>query len=126
MAIDQINISTPSNLIEFTDTAMGAIVDGIKSSSAKVYSVVADNSLNVLPSYVKLYNVGSGGVTVGTTSSDEVILVPASSLVTVVYFTGASPGKVFGTALSAACTTAGGTGGSSSPASSVVVSISYV
>lgn len=126
MSISQINVSSPSNEIIFTDTSMGSTVDGIKSSSAKVYSVTIDNTLNGVPSYVKLYNVVSGSVTVGTTSPDEVILVPASSSVTATYFTGAAPGKTFGTALSAACVTTGGTAGVSSPASSVQVSVNYV
>ena len=127
MAIDQINISTPSNLIVFTDTVMGNAVDGIKSSSARVYSVVVDNSANGgAASYVKLYNVASGSVTVGTTAPDEVIYVPAGAIVTRLYFTGAVFGVVFGTALSAACVTTAGTAGSTSPSSAVIVTVNFV
>src|ERR1700693_4941563 len=96
MAIDQVNISTPTNLIEFTDTSMGSTIDGIKASSAKVYSVIVDNSLNGgAATYVKFYNLASGSVTVGTTAPDEIIFVPGGATVTVTYFTGASQGKRF-------------------------------
>jgi hypothetical protein len=46
VAIDQVNISTPSSLISFTDSTMGNSVDGVKSSSARLYSVLVDNSAN--------------------------------------------------------------------------------
>jgi hypothetical protein len=126
MAITQINISSPANEILFTDTVMGNAVDAVKASSAKVYYITIDNSANGAVSYVKLYNVASGSVTVGTTAPDEVIYVPGNSIVTVPYYTGAAPGKTFGTALSAACVTAGGTAGVTSPSSPVIVTISYV
>ena len=125
MAISTINVSTPSNEIIFNDSAMGNSADGIKSGSALVYSVTADNSLNGSAVYVKLYNLASGSVVVGTTAPDQIILVPGSSVVTQTYFTGATPGVTFGTALSAICVTAGGTAGSTSPSSSVSVTVNY-
>jgi hypothetical protein len=127
MAISQVEIASPAGLFVFTDTAMGATADGIKSSSARVYSVSIDNSANLgAVAYVKLYNLASGSVTVGTTSPDEVIYVPAATIITQYYFTIAVAGKVFGTALSAACLTTGGTAGATPPTNPVVVSVSYV
>jgi hypothetical protein len=126
MAITQITVASPSAEVIFTDTAMGGTADGIKSSSALVYNVQVDNSLNGAASYVKLYNVASGSVTVGTTVPDMVLLVPANKVETYIFSTSASPGLTFGTALSAACTTAGGTSGNTSPSSSVIVSVTYV
>src|ERR1700676_2991024 len=106
---------------------MSATIDGIKASSAKVYSVLVDNTLNgAAATYVKLYNLASGSVTVGTTAPDEIIFVPGGALVTVTYFTGAAQGKTFPVGLSAAAVTTGGTAGITSPASSVVVSVNYV
>jgi|SRR6185369_16219985 len=126
MAVTQITVASPSGQIQFTDTAMGGTADGIKASSALVYSIVIDNSANGgAASYVKLYNVASGAVTVGTTSPDEVIYVPAGKIVTVYYFDSATPGKTFGTALTAACVTTGGTAGTTSPVSSVKVTVNY-
>jgi len=106
---------------------MGNAVDAIKASSAKVYSVTIDNSANGgAASYVKLFNLAAGSVSLGVTSPDEVIFVPAGAVVTVSYFTGAVPGKTFASALSAACVTTGGTAGSTSPVSPVVVTVEYV
>lgn len=126
MAITQIPIQTPVNIVEFNDPSMGNSADAIKSSSAVVYYIFADNSLNASPTYVKLYNLASGSVTVGTTVPDEVIYLPASSRITHILYTNSIPGKTFGTALSACAVTAGGTAGSTSPSSSVPVTIVYV
>lgn len=127
MAVSQVNVSTPSNEIVFQDTSMNNAVDGVKASSAVVYSVVIDNSANSgAASYVKLYNLASGSVTVGTTAPDEIIYAPAGAIVTAIFKTSAAGGKTFGTALSACCVTTGGTAGNTSPSSSVVVTINYV
>lgn len=127
MAITQVTVATPAGEITFTDTAMGNSADAVKASSAKVYWLSVDNSANGgAASYVKLYNLAQGSVTVGTTAPDEVIYVPAGAVITHLFSTGAAPGKTFGTALSACCVTSGGTAGSSSPSSSVIVSINYV
>lgn len=127
MAQTQVNFATPAGIIAFTDSAMGAAVDAVKASSATVYSVLIDNTLNGgAASYVKLFNLASGGVVVGTTAPDEVIFVPGGAKITHLLFTGATPGKVFATALSAICVTTGGTGGVTGPVSSVPVTINYV
>jgi hypothetical protein len=126
VAITQVVVASPSAETIFSDTAMGSTVDAVKASSAKVYWMTVDNSANGAPSYVKLYNLASGSVTVGTTSPDEIIYVPSSAVITHVFSTGAAPGKTFGTALTAACLTTGGTAGVTAPSSSVIVSIAYV
>lgn len=125
MAVTQVTIATPANQSVFTDTAMGATADAIKASSTVVYYITIDNSANGAASYVKLFNLAAGSVTVGTTVPDEVIYVPASGKVLQNYFSTAAPGKTFGIALSAACVTVGGTTGNTAPSSSVVVSIIY-
>jgi hypothetical protein len=126
MALTTVNIATPAAESIFTDTAMGSTVDAVKASSALVFSVLVDNSANGgAASYVKLWNVASGSVTVGTTAPDEVIYVPAGARITHVFYTSAAVGKTFGTALSAACVTTGGTGGVTAPASAVVVTINF-
>ena len=127
MDIPTVNVSSPAVEGVYTDTALGNSADGIKASSAKRYAVTADNSANGgAASYVKLYNLASGAVAVGTTVPDEVIYVPAGAVVNRTYWTGAAPGVTFGTALSMACLTAGGTAGVTSPSSSVVVSVNFV
>lgn len=127
MAITTINVSTPTNQFVFQDTAMTHAIDGIKASSALLLSVKVDNSANSgAASYVKLYNLASGSVTVGTTAPDEILYIPASAVVTRQYWTGANFGVTFGTALSAACVTAGGTAGTVDPSNSVIVTVEYV
>jgi len=126
VAISTVNVASPSSEKVYNSTAMGNTIEGIKASSALVYSVIVDNTLNASATYVKLYNLASGSVTVGTTVPDEVILVPASVIVTHVMYTGAAAGKTFGTALSAAAVTAGGTAGVTSPSSAASVTVTYV
>jgi len=126
MAITQIELATPAGLFAYTDTAMGNSADAIKASSAKVYSVFVDNSANIAATYVKLFNLAGGSVVVGTTAPDEIIYVPAGVVIEQFFFTGAAPGKTFGTALSAFAVTTGGTAGSTSPSSSAIVTVNYV
>jgi hypothetical protein len=127
MAITQIQVQTPANEFLFTDTAMGNSADAIKASSALVYYLFIDNSANAgAPTYVKLYNLASGSVVVGTTVPDEVIYVPAAVKITHILWTGSLPGKTFNVALSAVAVTTGGTAGTTSPVSSVPVTVSYV
>ncbi|SRR6266550_671871 len=126
MAITQVNVSTPAVEIIYNDTAIGSALDAIKASSAKLYYVIIDNSLNVAATYVKLFNVASGSITLGVTAPDEIIYAPASSIITHMFFTSAAPGKTFATALTAAAVTTGGTAGTTPPSSSVVFTASYV
>jgi hypothetical protein len=127
MAITRVNIASPAVEIVYSSSAMGTTVEGVKASSAVVFSIIIDNTANSgAATYVKLYNLASGSVTLGTTVPDEVIYVPAGVIVTHVLYTGATPGKTFGTALSAAAVTAGGTAGVTAPSSSTVVTINYV
>jgi hypothetical protein len=127
MAISTINISSPANEIVYSSSAMGGTVEGIKASSATVFSLIVDNTGNgAAATYVKLWNAVNGSVVIGTTSPDEVVYVPAASVVTHVMYTAAATGKVFGTALSAAAVTAGGTAGVTAPSNPVRVTINYV
>jgi hypothetical protein len=126
MAITQVNVSTPTNEILFTETNLGNIVDAVKATSTKVYWIQIDNSANVAASYFKAWNATSGSITVGTTVPDLVILVPASSIISFPFFTAAVPGVTFATAFSIACLTTGGTAGTTSPASAVSCTVSYV
>jgi hypothetical protein len=127
VSITQVPISTPSSIFEFTDTAIGNTADAIKSSSAVLYWLLIDNSANAgAATYVKLYNLAAGSVTVGTTVPDEVVYCPASSRITHVFYTNNAPGKTFGTALSACAVTTGGTAGTVAASSSVIFTAVYV
>lgn len=127
MAITQVQVPTPAGLTIFTDTAMGAAADAVKSSSAILNWAIIDNSANGgAASYVKLFNLAAGSVVLGTTVPDEVIYVPGGAVIPVVYFTKSALGKTFNTALSAACVTTGGTVGTTPPVSAVIVTLSYI
>jgi hypothetical protein len=126
MAITQVNVSSPSNEIIFSDTAISNAVDAVKASSAKLFWLTVDNTLNVAASYLKLYNVASGSVTVGTTAPDMIIYCPPSVITYVNFGTGVAPGITFGTALTAACVTTAGTAGNTGPSSNVTATLSYV
>lgn len=127
MAITLVEVQTPSGLSQYTDTAIGNSADGVKSSSAVLYSVLCDNSANGgSVSYLKIFNVASGSVVVGTTAPDEIIYIPAGAVITHFLYTGSVPGKTFGTALSACCVTTGGTAGSVAPSSPVKATFNFV
>lgn len=126
MRTSQVNVSSPSNEIIFTDTSMGWSVDAINSTSTIVYSVSVDNSLNPgAASYVKLFNLDSDLVSVGSTAPDEVIYAPPGTITVQIFATGAAPGKTFDSAVSACCVNVGGTEGFNSPANPVAVIVSY-
>lgn len=124
--ITQIVTQTPVGETLFTDTSIGNTVDSVKASSATLLYLTVDNTANVQSSYLKLFNLASGSVIVGTTSPDDVIFVAGGAIVTLVYQTKANPGKLFGTALSACCTVTGGTGGTTAPSSNVILTAAYL
>jgi hypothetical protein len=102
------------------DTSVTGTYVAAKASSATLYELELDNSANAAASYFKIYNTGAP--TVGSTVPDWVVMVPASTSRTLVV----PSGLVFGTALSYACTTAGGTSGSTSPSSAFALKMVYV
>jgi len=97
MAITTVDISTPSALIEYTNTDLDEVKAGIKSSSTVVHSIDIDNP-NGAAVFFKMWNVAVGSVTVGTTAADAVLLIPASTRL-VIPLPG---GWTFGTALTVA------------------------
>lgn len=126
MAITQIVVASPPVETLYSDTNIGNTVDAIKASSGTLLYVTIGNTANVSASYVKICNLASGSVTPGTTPPDECIYVPGGATVTQTFFTGASPGKVFGTALSAFCVTTPGTGGTTAASSPVTATFAFV
>ena len=124
MSISVIPISTPANMFEYNDSAMGNSADVVKASSTLIYWLQATNS-TVSAIYVKLANAASA--TPGTTAPDVCLLVPASSTQTFVFNAGTSlPGITFGTGLTAWCVTGAAASSNTSPASNCPVTIAYV
>ena len=117
MSVSNIPLLTGASLL--IETAAGAAVTA-KASSAILYELELDNTLNAAASFFKIFNTAS--VTLGTTVPDWVIMIPASVSRTMVI----PSGVTFGTALTYAATTAGGTSGSTVPTSNFAVKMVYV
>lgn len=117
MAISNLGQLTNGQL--FIDTANTSTAVTIKATSATLYELELDNTANAAASYVKFYNTGT--VTVGTTVPDAILMVPASTKITLVF----PGGTVFGTALSVATVTTGGTAGATGPVTAITVKAVY-
>lgn len=118
MSVSNVAILSGASLFTDTSNANSAVV--AKASSTVLYELELDNTANGAASYCKAYNTGT--VVVGTTVPDLVVMVPASTKITMVW----PAGVTFGTALSFATTTAGGTTGSTSPSSAFAMKAVYV
>jgi len=122
MAITQTALADLASSFIFTDTDNAATIAGVKSASTVVHAIDIDNTANSATTFVKLYNVASGSVTVGTTAPDMILPIPASTRSSFII----PGGLTFATALSVASVTTGGTAGTTGPTSDVVVRIVYV
>jgi hypothetical protein len=126
MSRQQESVQTPANLVIFNDTAIGAGIDLIKSSSVKLYYCTVVNP-NPNAVYLKIWGTTAfGSIVLGTTPADIVLFVPGSTTVNVNFMVdAASPGTTFNQA-SAACVQTGGTTGTVPPASAVNFTLAYV
>ena len=122
MATSVVEIGTPSGLTRYRETDLTGTKSAVKASSGTIHAIVADNAANAAVSYLKLWDVASGSVTVGTTAPDFIFRIPASTKRTIVF----QEGLAFATALTAACVTAGGTAGTTDPTSDFAVEILFV
>jgi len=122
MAITEITLGHPSGNKIFQDTNIANTKVGVASSSVTLHFIELDNTANAgEDNYLKLYNLASGSVTVGTTVPDWVLEVRQGAKLSLPIL----GGHVFNTALTIACVTAGGDGGTTSPGSAVIVRIVY-
>ena len=121
MATSQVTLGFPSGASEFVETALGATVLQVKPSSGTLYLIQLDNTANGVISYVKLWYLATGSVTLGTTAPDDVLAFPASAKNWAIF----GGGWAFGTALAIACVTTGGTAGTTAPTSSAICTVVY-
>lgn len=99
-----------------TDTSVDAsAVNNPTGGSGTLYYVEINNAANSSAVFVKFYDHASP--TIGTTSPDIVLRCGAAESQ---YFN-LPQGIAFGTAVSYACTTAGGTAGTGSPSNAVIL-----
>lgn len=88
-------------------------VQSVKSSAGTVYGYFLDNTANAATTYFQFFNVASGSVTLGTTTSLFVVPIPAGLAANLTI----PGGWTFSTAVSFAATTT--YNGSTAPASAV-------
>lgn len=121
MAVTQLTLADLAASL-FSDTAQANAVVAVKSSSAIIYAIEIDNTMNAAQAeFVKIWNVAAGSVTVGTTVPDMIIPIPANVKRTVLI----PEGLTLGTAVSIATVTTAGTAGTTSPGSAITVRIAY-
>ena len=121
MAVSIITLEAPTGARQFQDTNSQNVAVAVKASSGTIYTIIIDNTANGVASFVKLWDLASGSVTVGGTAPDWIVKIPAG-----VKRTLAIPeGIAFANALSVATVTAGGTAGTTNPTSAVAVQIVF-
>ena len=121
MATSTFGIPAAFGITQTTETDAAAAAIAVKASSGTLYTVEIDNTANSINSFVKSYDIASGGTTVGTNSPDVVLKAPASTKLTYHF----SQGIAFGTAITLACLNTAGTAGTNGPASDVAVKLVY-
>ena len=131
--VSEIDVESPQPVFLFQDTAASSNPVAVSTSGGLLYYIVCDNSLNNVPVFIELYDAVVGAVSVPSSAANLVIFCPpgvftpvrqtgvsanglsittagynyapiaGSSVVTTPYFTSASPGIVFNTAITAVC-----------------------
>jgi hypothetical protein len=102
------------------DISATATKQGVYSSAKTLWAVYIDNTANASTTvYLKLWNVASGSVTVGTTEPSMVIPCAGGQKRQITV----DQGIAFSTALVYACVTGAATSSTASPASAVQISI---
>jgi hypothetical protein len=128
MAISIIDVASPVGEILYTDSALGAALSRVKTSSTALFYLTVTNTANpTTPVFLKLFDAMAANITLGTTAPDLVFKVPGAAVSNFVLYTGVAFGWTFTTALTAACLLTGGSEGSvNAPANPVSVTFSYV
>jgi hypothetical protein len=118
MANSNIPLLTGATL--FTSTTVGATAIVISAASNVIYEMELDNTANAAATYMRMHNTGT--VTPGTTVPDQILMIPASTSITLVY-----PGGVtFDTALTITAGTSATLATTTAPSSAFAVKIVYV
>lgn len=109
-------MSTP-----YRNTSLNATAALVLGNRVKLHSLHVDNSANSAKSYLQLYDAAAAAdVTVGTTTPDKTLFVPASGAMD--FNWGKEPIKFSRGLVIAATTTVGG---NTNPASAVLVNADY-
>lgn len=122
MAVSITTLEPVSGAKKFEDSNNANVPISVKGSAGVMHSITIDNSANVAVSYVKMWDLAVGSVTIGTTVPDWIIKMPASTKRTIPI----PDGLAFATGLSVATTTTALLAGATSPASAVAIGIVHV
>lgn len=111
--------SIPSSISsnKWTDNAASSTAVQVSNSATNVDQIRIVNTANSTKLYLKLYNLASASVTVGTTDPVAILPVEASSSVEYAF----DPNLELTAALTYAVVTTGGTAGTSAPSTAITV-----
>ena len=118
MANSNIPLLTGAALYISTSVADTALV--VSAASTVLYEFELDNTANAAATYLRIYNTGS--VTVGTTVPTWIVMVPASTKITMVL----PAGVTFGTAVTLSAGTSATLATTTAPSSAFALKIVYV
>ena len=119
MATFKTSIPSSVSSAKWTDTAASSGEVEVSNASITVHQVRIVNTANATKLYLKLYNLTTASLTVGTNAPDVILPVEASSSVEYAF----DPGIAFGTALSYAVVSNAGTGGTSAPGTAITIEL---
>lgn len=114
-------------LARYRDTALAATKQEVKATQGNVYGLSVVN-VNTVPVYVKFYNAASANVTVGTTTPQHVVAVPAGDGTTPGLFffpSDIAPLFSFGTGCTIAAVTGLADNSTAAPSTAIMVEIQY-
>jgi len=123
MAVSITTLEPVTGARKFEDSNNANVPVSVKGSAGVIHSITIDNSANGAASYVKMWDLAVGDVTIGITPPDWIIKIPASKP----RFTIPIPdGLAFATGLAVATTTTALLAGTTSPSSAVAIGIVFV
>lgn len=112
-------VSSSGGWSTFSNGALTNTPVTVKASSGALGVLTIHNPAAAATTYIQIWNLLIGAVTIGTTPPFDVIPVPAGQTITVNLL----PGQTFSTAISIAATTT--FNGSTAPTTAAVVSVKY-
>jgi hypothetical protein len=118
MANSNVPLLTGASLYISTSVAGTALV--VSAASTVIYEMELDNTANAAATYLRMHNTGT--VTPGTTTPDQMLMIPASTKIALVY----PSGVTFGTALTITAGTSATLATVTAPSSAFALKIVYV
>ena len=122
MAAVLVTIPSSTSGFRIEDSSITGTIQKVVSGTLYIDQIRIDNSNNSSASYLKFYDIATGGsATVGTTAPDYIFPVAGSGTIEFCM----QPGAYFGSGIAFACVTTPGTTGTTDPTNDVTVKILY-